>query len=171
MGPGGFMDVKTLPTAGNYTIVVDNYVATTGSITLTLYNVPADFTGTITPGGASVTVTTTTPGQNGQLTFAGTAGQRISLQGTTGTYGNNAGVSILKPDNSVLAPLTWMGPGGFIDVKTLPTTGTYTIVVDNYTTTTGSITLTLYNVPADSSASLIVGGSSVSLTTTTPGQN
>src|SRR5438093_7551519 len=108
MGPGGFMDVKTLPTTGTYTIVVDNYTTTTGSITLTLYNVPADFTGTITPGGASVTVTTTTPGQNGQLTFAGTAGQRISLQGTTGTYGKNAVVSLMKIGRAACREWAWM---------------------------------------------------------------
>ncbi len=172
----GFIDVRTLPSTGTYTITVDPVDVAVGSLTLTLYDVPADTTGTITPGGPSVTVTTTTPGQNGTLTFAGTAGQRISLNGTNGMTGQvpfacDVNVSILNPDSSVLAAPTCMEVSGFIDVKTLGTTGTYTIKIDPAEIATGSVTLTLYDVPADPSTALTVGGPSATLTTTTPGQN
>jgi YD repeat-containing protein len=166
----GFIDVATLPTTGTYTIVLNPDGTSTGSQALTLYSVPADFSGTITPGGSAVTATTTVPGQNGALTFSGSAGQRISLQSTSATFASGEWISILNPDASTLVHWFMYG-AGFIDVMTLPSTGTYTIVVDPDSTSTGSLTLTLYDVPSDPTASLTIGGSSAMLTTTTPGQN
>ena len=176
MEGNGFIDVTTLPSNGTYTIKMDPVDAATGSLTLTLYSVPADTTGSITAGGSAVTVTSTTPGQNGTLTFSGTSGQRISLRGTNGMSGQVAlvcdvNVTILKPNGTALAPATCMEGSGFLDVTTLDATGTYTVKVDPTDAATGSVTLTLYDVPADPSASVTVGGSSTTLTTTTPGQN
>lgn len=74
-----FVDAFTLPVTGTYTIVIDPDSMFTGAMNLTLHNVPAKATGTITAGGPAVIVSTTTPGQNASLTFTGTAGQRISL--------------------------------------------------------------------------------------------
>ena len=176
MEGSGFIDVKTLTAAGTYTILVDPAGTATGSVTLTLYDVPADFSGSITPNGSSVTATMLTRGQNGALTFTGTAGQRISLAGTDGISGQvglgcDVFVSILKPDGSVLAAPTCMEGTGFIDVTTLPTAGSYKIVVDPASAATGSVTLTLHDVPADYSGSISVGGSSVTAAMPKPGQN
>jgi YD repeat-containing protein len=173
---GGFIDVQTLPATGTYTILVDPQTTDIGSMTLTLNNVPADITGTITPGGAAVTVTTTISGQNASLTFNGTTSQRISLKMTNVTIGTSTccstRVSILKPDGSTLVSPTFVGTtGGFIDVQTLPATGTYTIFVDPQSTDVGSMTLTLYDVPADPTPTITAGGSAVTVTTTVPGQN
>jgi YD repeat-containing protein len=176
MEGSGFIDVTTLPTTGTYTVVMNPLDVATGSLTLTLYAVPTDTSGTITAGGSAVTVTTTVPGQNGSLTFSGTAGDRISLGGTNGMTGQvgfacDVNVSILNPNGSVLAAGTCMEGSGFIDVTTLGSTGTFTIKIDPAETAVGSVTLTLYSVPADASASVTVGGSAATLTTTTPGQN
>jgi YD repeat-containing protein len=84
-----FIDVATLPIAATYTILVDPVGSTTGSVTLTLYDVPADFAGTITAGGSAQTVSTTIAGQNGRLTFTGSAGQRISLKVGVGPAGTS----------------------------------------------------------------------------------
>jgi uncharacterized protein YhfF len=174
METSGFVDATVLPATGTYTIVVDPVSAGTGAITLTLYTI-TDFSGSITAGGSPVTVSITAPGQNGALTFSGTATQRISLNGTNGTMtgqiGCDVNVSILNPNGSVLAAATCMEISGFIDVKTLGTTGTYTIVIEPVGTATGNLTLTLYTVPADASVSLAINGGSATLTTTTPGQN
>ena len=171
----GFFDTLVLPVTGTYTILIDPQGTNTGSETLTLYDVPADVTSSITPGGSSVTLTTTTIGQNGTATFSGTANQRVSLKVTsvslTGGSFNWATVAIKKPDGTVLTSDTFASSGGFIDVQTLPTTGTYTIFVDPWDTSTGSVTLTLYDVPADVTSSITPGGSSVTLTNTVPGQN
>lgn len=176
MEGSGFIDTTTLPLAGTYTITIDPTAAATGSLTLTLYDVPADATGSITAGGSAVTTSTSTPGQNASRTFSGTSGQRISLRGTNGTYTGTAfvcdvNVTILNPNGTVLAPATCMEGSGFADVRTLGTTGTYTIQTDPYLAATGSLTLQLYDVPADPTSSLTLNGAATTLTTTTPGQN
>lgn len=148
---GGFIDLQTLPVAGTYTVVADFWTTATGTVTLTLYDVPADITASITPGGSPVTITNTTPGQNGVATFSGTASQQVSLNITgvslTGGYHNWVNISIKKPDGLTLVSGTYDGSGGFIGTQTLPTTGTYTILVDPWDTAIGSVTLTLNNVP------------------------
>ncbi len=169
----GFIDMQTLPTTGTYSVLVDPTGANVGSATLNLYDVPADITGPIIPGGAAVTVTTTTPGQNARLTFVGTAGQRISLKitGISLTGGNGyAYIYLKKPDNSTLAQVFTLG-SGFIDVQTLPTTGTYSVLFDPTEANTGTATLTLYDVPADTTGSVSIGGSATTVAVTVPGQN
>ena len=172
---GAFVDTKTLAQTGTYTISLNPQSSATGTMTVTVYDVPADATGTITPGGAPVSATVTTPGQNASLTFAGTAGQRISLKLGNVTIGSSAisgtSVSILNPDATTLASVVVGTSGGFLDTKTLPQTGTYTIRIDPQGANTGSITLTLYNVPPDATGAITVGGGAVAVTTTTPGQN
>src|SRR5260221_1560376 len=121
----------------------------TGSMTLTLYDVPADVSSTITPGGAAASVATTVPGQGASLTFTGSAGQRVSIKVSSVTM-SQAGVSVINPDGTTLiAPMTVTTAGVFVDTKTLSQSGTYTIVVDPRTTSVGSMTFTLYDVPAD----------------------
>src|SRR6202008_91810 len=139
---------------GTYTVVVDPYQANTGNMTLTLRDVPADFSGTIVPGGSSTVVTVGTPGQNAQVTFTGAASQRVSLRMTSNST-TQSYVSVRKPDGTNLVSPTFItGTSAFIDTVTLPVAGTYTIVVDPYMANTGSMTLTLYDVPADASGAL-----------------
>jgi len=166
----GFIDTFTLPTSGVYTILVDPNATGTGSLTVTLYDVGSDFTGTIVPGGSPVTVTITVPGQNARLTFTGAVGQRVSLAMTNSTIPGLTTVSILKPDGSYLVNPT-VTSGGFIDPATIPVAGTYTVLTDPLGVGTGSLTLTLYDVPADFTGSITAGGSAVTTTTTVPGQN
>ena len=175
---GGFVDTKTLPVSGTYTILVDPQLTDVGSATLTLYDVPPDVTGSMTPGGSPLTVTMgPTPGQNALVTFSGTQGQRISLGMSNVTIGTStccsARVSITSPDNSTLVYATPVGRnGGFLDTKVLPMTGTYTILVDPQGADLGSMTLNLYDVPPDLTGTIAIGGGPVSLTLApTPGQN
>lgn len=172
-GSSGQIDTTTLPSTGTYTVLVDPLNTASGSMTLNLWDVPADDTGTITAGGSAVTVTTTTSGQNGSRTFSGTVDQRISLNITGVSVTGNSWVSITirKPDGSLLTTTTVDSSGGFIDTRTLTATGTYTIFVDPYQSNTGSVTLTLYDVPADANTTTTVNASAVGLTTTVAGQN
>ena len=173
-GTGAFIEPKAVPTSGTYTILVDPNSTGTGSATLSLYDVPADLSGTIAAGGTAATLSTTTAGQNGSLTFSGTAGQRISLYVSSVTltgysYGN---LYIKNPDGSNLTSSSVSnGSTTFIDTKTLGSTGTYTILFDPSDIATGSATFTLYDVPADASGSITAGGSAATLTTTVRGQN
>jgi hypothetical protein len=168
---GGFMDTKTLPTTGPYTILVDPFGNATGSMTVTLYDVPADAGGSITPGGPPSSLSMSTPGQNGRVSFNGVAGQRISLQ-LSGVTLSLALVSILRPDGTALVSNRYVGTSGtFIDATTLPLAGTYTVVIDPQGPATGSATLTMYDVPPDAGGSITPGGAPVSISTTVPGQN
>ncbi|HEX2051789.1 MAG TPA: VWA domain-containing protein [Actinomycetota bacterium] len=168
---GTFIDVKTLPATGVYSILVDPSNSYVGSATVALYDVPADAAGTIAPGGDPQTVTTTVPGQNAKLTFDGVQDRRVSLRvsNVTMTQGR---VSILKPDGTALVGATTFGTSGvYLDVKTLPSTGTYSVVVDPTNSYTGAATVTLYDVPADTTRSIVAGGSPETVTATVPGQN
>lgn len=171
---GGFLDSFSLPVAGTYTIVVDPDAANIGHLTLTLYDVPADFTTTITPGGAPVTASVTVPGRNAELTFNGTAGQRVSLKISSVLMTGGSGyveVSMKNPDGSLLGPTTYLsGSGAFLDVQTLLTSGTYTVFVNPLDSNIGSTTLTLYNVPPDVTGNMTVG-TPFNVTTTVAGQN
>ncbi|WP_043418371.1 IPT/TIG domain-containing protein [Cupriavidus basilensis] len=136
-----YVDTQVLPLTGTYAITLDPWDVATGSLTFTLYDVPADATATITIGGSSVTLTTAVPGQNGNLTFSGTAGQHMSLS----TSGNTIGcytLAILKPDSATLTSTGTCGTPT-VDQPSLPTTGTYTIALDPWGNSIGSLTFTL----------------------------
>ncbi|EHP44241.1 protein containing ipt/tig domains (cell surface receptor) [Cupriavidus basilensis OR16] len=146
---GNYLTAVTLPTTATYTILVAPIGTMTGSVTFTLYDVPADAAATIVPGGSAVTLTTTTPGQSEVLTFSGTSTQRVSLTlsedsglGSDCTY-----ISIANPDGTFLVPSTLLCSRNYYsNVLTLPATGTYTIKLRPYGTNKGSGTFTLYNV-------------------------
>lgn len=138
---GGSLDpTTTLPVTGTYTIVVDPTGLSTGNMTLTL---TSPVTGTITLDGATVLVSLTKAGRTARYTFSGTAGQWLSLGLTPVTIASST-VTLLKPDGTQLASTTVGTAGGGLEPpSTLPTTGTYTIVVDPAGTNTGNITLKL----------------------------
>ena len=146
---GTFMDTKTLPVAGTYKIKLDPIGANTGSATLKLYTVPADASTTIIKNGATVTPTTTVPGQNATVTFTGVA--------TDPPYTLSLGPSICC---TVLVTIT--GPNGIVsdtfgtpiqnstfnaDGSTspfqIPVNGTYTIKVDYVGNGVGAIPMSL----------------------------
>lgn len=171
---GAFIDTKTLPVTGTYTVLVDPNDTATGSMTLTLYDVPADVSGPIVPGGSVTTVSTTTPGQNALLSFEGVINQRISLDITSVSVTNNGilSIAIRKPDGTNLATtIVGHNSTGFIDVKILPVTGTYTLFVDPNTFNTTTVNLKLYDVPADAETSTTINATALGIATTTPGQN
>jgi YD repeat-containing protein len=175
MEQSGFLDTVTLPANGTYTFFIDPQIAATGSLTLTAYDVPADVTGTIAVDGSPVTVTMTTPGQNALLTFSGTAGQRISLGGTNGMSGQiglacDVNATILNPNGTVLSGPACMEQTGFIEPLSLPTSGTYSIVVDPVQYAVGSLTLALYTV-SDQSGTIVIGGPPQTIAISVPGQN
>ncbi|MDI3466381.1 MAG: hypothetical protein OJF50_005202 [Nitrospira sp.] len=163
---GGAIDSQVLASSGTYAILVDPSSVYTGNVTLTLYNTP-DVNGTITIDGAPVTPSLTVPGQRARYTFSGTAGQWVNL-GLTGVTMTSSNVSIFKPDGSTLASIGIGTAGGSLDpVSALPTTGTYTIVVDPSGLATGSMTLTL---TSPLTGTITLDGAAVPLSLTKAGQ-
>lgn len=149
IGPsGGSLDPLTaLPMTGTYSIVVvpvNNY---TGSMTLAL---SSPVTGTVAIDGAAVPVALTKPGQTARFTFNGKAGQWVNL-GLTSVNITSSAVTLLTSEGTILAS-TAVGTagGGLEDQNPLPTTGTYTILVDPVGSYTGNMTLTLSTEVSDS---------------------
>jgi len=165
---GAWLQPISLPVAGQYTILIDPQQANVGTADVNLYTVPADKSGTITPG-TPLPVTTDAPGQNAKYTFTGTTGQRLSLN-LTGVTITSVKVSILKPDGTTLSTKTVGTSGGFIEPVALPVGGTYKVVVDPQSSYFGGITLGLYVVPADQPGTMTAGVGKT-FTTSVPGQN
>jgi hypothetical protein len=174
---GGYIDTSAVLTSGaTYTIKIDPKGVNTGSMTVNLYTVPADATGTIVTTGASTVVANTVPGQNILYSFTGTLNQRISLDLSSVSIGSSPGggtlVTILKPDGTTFyGPFSLGTDGNFMDTKVLPVAGSYKIKLDPIGANTGSATLKLYTVPADVVGTITKNGATVTPTTTVPGQN
>jgi hypothetical protein len=175
-GAGAFFEPKTLSASGNYTLEIDPTLDGVGSVVVTVYDVPADASPSITACTSvpcsPTTATTTSPGQNAGLTFSGTAGQRVSIVAGNSLYTSLIKVSLLKPDSTPLTspPITVGGFDGFIEPQTLPANGTYTILVDPQLADVGSLDVQLYTVPNDVTGT-ITSGTPLTATTTIPGQN
>ena len=140
-GSSGFHEPITLPVTGTYTLLVDAAYGATATIAPRLYNA-GDVTGTIVLGGGPVTVSLPNPGQNGQLTMAGTAGRQATVRLTGNTIWSVT-VKLLKPDGSTLVQGSGSTASFNLATQTLPTTGTYTVVLDPYAASTGNITVTV----------------------------
>ena len=141
---GGATDSITLPVAGTYSIVVDPNDTYTGSMTLLL---SADLNIPITIDGSPVNLSFSRVGQNAQLTFSGTAGQRVSVgmgPSTIGFWNWGTFVSAKNPDGSTLLTTMDIGTDGTgSNTLSLPSTGTYSILVDPRNAFTGNILITL----------------------------
>ena len=120
-------------------------------------------------GGAPVTVTSAA-GEDALLAFDGVAGTRLSAQLSSVTIPTST-VTIRSPGGSTLATQTTGTGSAFIDSVTLPQSGSYVVTVHPLGATGGSMTIQLYDVPADASAAITASGAEVTLTTTVPGQN
>jgi hypothetical protein len=170
--PDGFQDTFTLPVTGTYTIVVDGYLGFAGTTTMSLYDVPTLATATATIGGPPTTATAAVPGHDAEVSFNGTAGQRISLK-VTGPI--DADLSIIRPNGQTLASqrIRQIGPtqAELFEAMLLPSTGTYKIKADTWKTP-GTYTFYLYDMPPDASDGTIsIGGSPVTVTATAERQN
>ena len=149
VGPsGGSLDPLTaLPVTGTYTIAVEPVSNYTGSMTLAL---SSPITGSIAIDGASVPVSLNKAGQTARYSFNGKEGQWVNL-GLTGVSITSSAVTLLTSDGTILAS-TAVGTagGGLADKSPLPTTGTYTVLVDPVGSYTGKMTLTLSTEVSDS---------------------
>jgi len=167
----GSIGVVTLPVTGTYTVLVDPYTTNTGNVTLTLYDV-VDVTGPITPGGAAVALSLPTPGQVARLTFSGTANQKVSVVPSGFSMTPNGcsyhTLAILKPDGTTLSSSDFC-TGSIAGPAVLPVTGTYTVLVNPYYTSTGTGTVRLYDV-VDVTGSITPNGVAQAVNLTTPGQ-
>ena len=163
------LDRTQLLETGTYRIDIVPANSGTGSVSMQLYDVPADASASATIGGDPATVTTTTPGQNATISFDGTQGHSIYLHEVSQTLDPTSSVTLYQPNSNT----AWKSFALFqdLDRTQLPQSGTYRVVIDGVGATTGSATIQLYDVPPDAGGALLVGGAALSSTVTTPGQN
>lgn len=140
-GPGsGFLGTYTLATTQPaYAVYLAPGGTGTAAATFTLYNVPPDVTGTLTVNGPAAAVNITVPGQNSSFTFAGTAGQIVTLRGTSNTIGC-ANLVLTFPSSSVSATQQC---GATFAVGVTLQNGTHTLVFDPTGSNTGSVNLSV----------------------------
>ena len=100
-----------------------------------------DVTGTITPNGSAVTVTTTTGGQGAQLSFTGAVQAQATIQVTSNTIGSVA-ISLVNTDGTNLTTLTSSSSSFSLSPVTL-SSSLYRIFVHPTGSTSGSITISL----------------------------
>ncbi len=163
-----FLDDIALPSTGTYVLLFAGRNGATGTANFTAYTY-AHTTGTITPGGAAVPVTTTIPGQNAHVTFAGQTGQLISVR-VAGMTVEEADLVLIGPTGDVVKGLYMFQPSTFLDAVALPADGTYTLSFDPRTAMIGGATLTAY-VVQDTTGGIAPGGPAVPVSATVPGQN
>jgi hypothetical protein len=167
---GAAVEMAPLPGAGTYTIRVRNGSTTDTSVeTVTLHDASDQLQGTLPTDGTATPLSFATPCSRAGRTFVGSVGQRVSLQASSSVNGNT-GLTLVNPDGSTLVTTSVpTGSGAFVEPVTLPQAGTYTWWGDPSGSSTGTLTLQLYNV-VDVEAPITPGGAPVTATLTVPGQ-
>jgi hypothetical protein len=130
----------------------------------------ADHGSGIVPNGPSVVATVSASGQVARLPFDATAGLRAYLDVESTTLPDGCDVLRLEgPDHKVIAAGCLVNRSGGIDGTLLPSTGTYTIVVDPSADATGVSRLRL-SLSKDVSQPITADGPSVLVAVGIPGQ-
>ncbi|MBM7861010.1 DNRLRE domain-containing protein [Lentzea nigeriaca] len=140
--PFGF-DLQALPAAGEYKIELepleDSGGPAVGDLEIALSGEVDG--GKADIGGAAKTLTFTRIGQNGKVTFDGTANDVLQLD-ITRTFPHNSGAyySLIAPDGTISPRHSFMSRDQF-KLTALRLTGTYTLVFDPATYGTGTMTV------------------------------
>ena len=115
--------------ARGQTIQTERAGIESGTVTVTLFDVPPDVTRAMTIDGPAVTIETTQPGQNGSVAFSGTSAQRVVVHVRENTM-SGVTVRVVSPDQTVLTSTASSAPGFELPVVTLPSSGTYSVIID-----------------------------------------
>jgi YD repeat-containing protein len=142
-GFNSYLDVTDPLAAGTYRVIFDPAGEYLGSATLTLHDVPADVTGTLTINDPTpLPVTISTAGQNASLGFtAGAQTVRIHVSGSPFTVNPCVTVKLMQ-GTTVLQTTSSCAADFFTGAYSL-TAGSYTVLVDPGGSLTGSFTISL----------------------------
>ncbi len=133
-----------LPTTGTYAIVIDPGNGATGNIQLRLTSAIDQHTRIIVDG-PTASATIGQSGASATFTFSGRAGQVVFLDIPSTTLPDDCGaLSLHGPDNAQIGGGCIINGSGSIAGTVLPTTGTYSIVIDPGNGATGNIQLRLH---------------------------
>lgn len=144
-----------------------------GTYQAAVVGVPADAAVTTSPDAAPAEVAIVKPGQNGTLTFTGTAGQRIFTRLTVPADAPSCAldVRLAAPDGAELSRSTCLyDETEYVDTITLPADGAYTYKINPKDAWTGTPTLQVLNVPADVVVPTTPDAAPAAVAITKPGQ-
>ncbi|MBT9554378.1 MAG: hypothetical protein IV100_00060 [Myxococcales bacterium] len=164
-----FREPRVLTETGTYRWKLNPNGTTTGTARVTIYLLPPDpeLIGTI--GGPAIAVAMTVAGQNGTITFDGTAGQSVLVTFVKSGTGCPT-VAIYSPSGVKLKEDFNCGTP-FLDRTSLPETGTYRLTLSPSSSNTGTLTATIWDVPPDTVFAGAIGGGSVTVSNAAYGQN
>jgi len=174
IGLGGtILDSISAPATGAYTILVaSNGAGYTGSVTLGL----SQGSSATTPPASTITgqVLLGTPGQTATVLFNGVANQSAFVQLTGFNFPPDAYVNVsLLSGSTTLASGTMWAVNQALPLVTLPTTGTYTVVIAPQGGVTGSanVAISVFNEQTIPVTPVTAGTTGTALTFNTPGQD
>ena len=160
------LPLLNLPATGAYSVRLVTPAVSSGSISLGLR---AELSGTLTADAAPINVSLQA-NQNGRISFAGTAGQRLGLGApelTTIPASGTVAVTIVKPDGGNLASFTAYTGSYGLSLPLLPVTGTYTVLLSP-----GAYAASFkLQLSSDLSGTLTVGGPSLHFDASRVGQS
>jgi len=137
----GEIDTTSLPADGTYTIRMTPNDNGTGDVRLRLFHV-TDKQMTVSADGSSHSMTLSTPGMTGRFQFNGTAGQRVFVNVPSSTLPSMCGVlQLVASDGTELSSGCIINGQGNIDTTVLPSTGTYSVVMNPDDVATGTLTV------------------------------
>jgi large repetitive protein len=143
------LNLGPLPSAGTYTVLVQQAGSNTGQLTLAL---SSPITGALSIG-TSVTESVSLPAQSMQLTFTGASGQFLALAITeTGSNIPQGTITVLTPTGTQLTTTPFSGAvcpqscgfnaSSVLNLGPLPSSGTYTVLMQQTAANMGSGQLT-----------------------------
>ncbi|MFC7489469.1 RHS repeat-associated core domain-containing protein [Knoellia alttitudinis] len=158
----------TPTTDGTFVVLVDPH-GSAGSLSLAPKSVTADATRSLTMNAAASPLTVTA-GQRAVFTFAGVAQQRVAAA-IDWSWTGCTDVRLVSPTGAPLYALPCGGGGEQrLPTATLPTRGTYRIIVDADGEGAGTANAAVRTVPVDAKTPLTLDGPVSSVITTNSGQ-
>lgn len=146
LGADFFVDTTTLAANGTYTILLDPQLNKTRAVTLNLYDVPPDVTGTLTIGNPTQTVTIPSVGQAANLTFSVPGSQQVTIHIRNLAIGGFAAPSTLTlstQGGTQIHTQTINSNADYDIQQTVPSAGTYVIKIDPQKAATGTLNIYL----------------------------
>jgi len=178
-GPSGSNSIPPLPSGGAYTLeLIGDLGAGSASVQLST-TTAQNLTTTI---GSALTVTLN--GQPVSITFHGNEGQWVEIVGSDLSLTGCVQVQLLSPSGTFMTGAACLGFENYVnysfnppetiyyffDAVELPTTGTYTIYLENDNGVTGSVEVDLYDA-TPTTAPITLNGPPVTAFMSTPSQN
>ena len=172
--PSSWFSSTPLSKTGTYTLSIVPDAGATGAVTFQVFGSDVTLTPTVDGAAVSGTIPASLPGQHVTAKFTGTAGQSITINGTTPSF--HSSVTLFDPTGAQIASTNYYGsssgsPSSWFSSTSLSKTGTYTLSIVPDPGATGAVTL--HVIGSDLTLTPTVDGAAVSGTipASVPGQH